>query len=162
MPVSLDYVRKTNDERFWAKVRLPTDEGCWPWLGGKTKDGYGSFWTGEWKGPRRPITTLAHRWAYERFVGEIPDGLCVLHHCDNPWCVYPRHLFVGTQADNVSDCARKGRRNQIRYRKLDAERHRQIRAMHATGEFTYAELGRRFGVTYQAIRYIVGRGGHSD
>jgi len=51
----------------------------------------------------------AHRWAYETFVGPIPDGLGVCHHCDTPSCVRPDHLFVGTQKDNVRDCISKGR-----------------------------------------------------
>ena len=130
-------------------------------MGARTRDGYGSFWTGEWRDLDKniPITELAHRWSYGRFIGEIPEGLYVCHHCDNPWCVYPNHLFVGTQADNVDDCVRKGRRTQHgRYIKLDAERHERIRSLYATGEYTYAALGREFGVTYQSIRWIVKQG----
>lgn len=103
--------------RFTAKYRADPATGCWLWTAGKNRDGYGSFWSGVYRHehPKRsPIMVLAHRWAYEQLVGEVPDGLCVLHACDTPACVNPDHLFVGTQGDNVRDCAAKGRRNQTR------------------------------------------------
>lgn len=89
---------------------------------------------------------------WREIEGEIPVGMYVLHTCDNPSCVRPTHLFLGAQADNVADCAKKGRRNQTRYKKLDAEQRAEIKSLYATGEYSLAELGRRFGVTYQAIR----------
>lgn len=103
---------RTTYERFEAKIERTPD--CWEWVGGRNKDGYGSFWNGEHRDSGTPIMVLAHRWAYESFIGPIPDGLYVLHHCDNPGCVNPNHLFTGTQADNVRDCEQKGRRNQAR------------------------------------------------
>lgn len=156
MPLAPDFVRKTDDERFWAKVRLPTEEGCWPWMGGRTKDGYGSFWTGEWRDPEHqsPLTELAHRWAYRRFVGEVPKGLCVLHTCDNTWCVYPQHFFTGTQADNVADCIQKGRRNQTRVRKLTPEQREEIRDWYRMGRHSQKAIGAMYGVTQATISYI--------
>ena len=87
-------------ERFWSKVKKT--EGCWLWMGARDPDGYGSFRVGS-RG------THAHRIAYALKVGHIPPGLSVLHRCDNPPCVRPDHLFLGTQLDNVNDMAKKGR-----------------------------------------------------
>lgn len=92
--------------RFWTKV-LPVESGCWEWQAGRNEHGYGLFAT------RRSGRSRAHRVAYERFVGPIPEGLHVLHTCDNPPCVNPAHLFLGTVKDNSKDMMRKGRnRNQ--------------------------------------------------
>lgn len=135
-------------ERFWPKVIYTYS--CWLWTGAKNRDGYGSFGYGG-----RAKTMLAHRFMYQEFVGEVPEGMCVLHRCDEPACVNPDHLWLGTQADNVADCAAKGRRNQSRDKKLDAAKRAEIRQMYATGLYTLAELGRRFGVTYQTIRWTV-------
>jgi len=83
-----------------------SQQGCWEWIGGKT-NGYGSF--------RLPdvcegAKILAHRASWVVFKGEaIPDGLFVCHHCDNPKCFNPDHLFLGTQFDNIQDCKEKGR-----------------------------------------------------
>lgn len=103
-------------ERFREKYEVGT-ANCWLWQGARNRDGYGSFWSGEYRfgdSSCGPIMVLAHRWSYEHHVGPIGDGLCVLHRCDTPGCVNPDHLFLGTQADNVRDCAEKGRRNQTR------------------------------------------------
>lgn len=88
--------------RFWTKV-LPVDSGCWEWQGHRLPKGYGHF---------RGLTAKnvkAHRFAYELLVGPIPDGLRVLHRCDNPPCVNPVHLFLGTDKDNSDDKIAKGR-----------------------------------------------------
>lgn len=137
-------------DRFWEKARIAGPDDCWEWTASKNRDGYGTFgWT-----PER--TVLAHRFAWMlvrdlTHVG-VPKGMCVLHICDNPSCVNPRHLSLGTQADNVADCAKKGRRNQVRFKKLSAEQREEIRTLYDTGEFSLAALGRRFGVTYQTVR----------
>ena len=109
-------MREPTLQRFWKKVAA-TESGCWEGTGGRNKDGYGSFWSGEYIGgapSRGPVMILAHRWSYENFVGPIPADLYVLHRCDNPSCVNHEHLFLGTQRDNVADCEAKGRRNQGR------------------------------------------------
>lgn len=102
--------RKTIEERFWAKVdkdgpvpeHMPHLGACWVWTASKLNSGYGQFGIG---GKLR----YAHRLSWEMERGEIPDNLCVLHSCDNPPCVRPEHLFLGTRRENSSDCQRKGR-----------------------------------------------------
>ncbi len=95
---------KPLEERFWAKVRK--SDGCWEWTGAANRQGYGRIALGRASGPRR-----AHRIAWELTHGPVPDGLWVLHHCDNPPCVRPDHLWLGTRADNARDCRLKGRMN---------------------------------------------------
>jgi hypothetical protein len=88
-------------DRFWAKVQK--GDGCWEWSAGRLPVGYGRFRVS----PEREA--LAHRYSYELNVGPVPDGLCVLHRCDNPSCVRPDHLFVGTHKDNTQDMFGKDR-----------------------------------------------------
>src|SRR5229473_531412 len=90
-------------ERFWSKVRK--SDGCWEWIAGKHRFGYGIIRDGG-RGSRM---RTAHRISWEFHNGSIPAGLWVLHRCDNPQCINPDHLFLGTQFDNMTDAARKGR-----------------------------------------------------
>lgn len=94
----------TFEQRFWSKARKT--DGCWVWLAGKDKDGYGNFSVGQ-RATARPVR--AHRVAWELTHGSIPDGLFVLHECDNPPCVRPDHLFLGTNQNNMDDMVAKGR-----------------------------------------------------
>lgn len=89
-------------ERLLAKIRVHESSGCWEWAGHRNNKGYGIAWDGK-------AMTGAHRVSYRVFVGEIPDGLFVLHRCDNPPCCNPEHLFLGTHLDNMKDMRNKGR-----------------------------------------------------
>lgn len=126
------YVRIPPVERFMAKVSKQTG-GCWLWAACLNNKGYGEFaLDGVTRG-------LAHRASYVLFRGEIASGLCVLHRCDTPACVNPDHLFLGTQAENVADMARKGRTRSS----LTLEQIREIRA--SRGEKA-RDVAARFGL----------------
>jgi hypothetical protein len=91
-------------DRFWSKVQKT--ETCWLWTASKRHKGYGAFCY-ERNGIK--VQGRAHRFSWELHFGEIPEGLFVLHRCDNPACVRPDHLFLGTNQDNVDDMMAKGR-----------------------------------------------------
>ena len=96
-------MKKFFADRFWYRVRITP--GCWEWIGGKDSKGYGNYSGGP--GGR------AHIVAYANLVGHVPIGMCVCHHCDNPACVNPDHLFLGTKNDNNKDRHAKGRTSRM-------------------------------------------------
>lgn len=98
-------------QNWWSKVNAGDPEACWEWTAGTDRDGYGKFAIG--LGGHEQIHTRAHRFAYESFVGPIPDGYVVMHTCDNPPCVNPAHLRIGTPLDNNDDKVAKGRHARV-------------------------------------------------
>ncbi len=145
-------------ERFVSKVER--GDGCWIWRGAHVSDGYGHFRVG----PARVVR--AHRFAYELWVGEIPEGLMVIHSCDVRDCVNPEHLRVGTNQDNMDDRNSRGRTQHHgrggnfwptnRHSKLTPDLVRQLRADAATG-VSFRELGRRYGLDHKSAASIVRR-----
>lgn len=93
---------KNRDWHFILDKFILTDSGCWEWIGTIYSNGYGKFeyQKSQWR---------AHRLAYYFSYGQIPSGLFVCHKCDNPICINPTHLFVGTHQDNMDDAVEKGR-----------------------------------------------------
>lgn len=140
---------ETFQERF--EVKFEKGSGCWNWKASKDRGGYGQF--------RIAVKMQrAHRVAYQLYVGEIPDGLCCLHRCDNRLCVRPDHLFLGTQADNVHDCENKSRgihpTGEKHYcAKLTEEQVKTIRARWLDGA-RGVDLAIEFGVSQPTISMI--------
>lgn len=154
-------------ERFWSKVDKSGE--CWMWTGGKDRKGYGKFSMGsQFKadGSRRNSMVSAHRFSYELVHGPIPahdsfHGLCVLHSCDNPGCVKPDHLSLGTNKDNVHDMDRKGRRISKNARGeahhgaiLNELQVREIVAAHRERGISQAQLSKDYGVSTSTINHI--------
>lgn len=94
---------KSIEERFWSKVVTNPGE-CWEWAGSKHRHGHGQIYIGA-----GTPAQYAHRVSWEIHKGPIPKGVVVRHSCDNPGCVNPDHLELGTQADNVRDMVERGR-----------------------------------------------------
>lgn len=146
------YSNKTLEERFWEKVDIRGEDDCWEWQGSRHWQwDYGNFKVGD-------KVVAAHRMAWFIFnEKEIPEGLVVCHKCDNPPCCNPKHLFLGTVADNNMDKKLKGRQDERGEKngraKISEKDVVDIRAAHKSGE-TYASLGRRYNLDPVSISYI--------
>ena len=144
----------TLQERFEAKYVAGAVDECWEWTACLHSYGYGQI-----AGPRNK-TLYAHRFSWEIYRGPIPEGMCVCHHCDNPSCVNPNHLFVGTNADNMRDRDAKGRivrsigKDNGNATILDSEVP-EIRMAYAAGGVSQRQLAAQYGVTHPCIGEIV-------
>jgi hypothetical protein len=139
------------EERFWEKVRR--GDGCWEWAAQRQNHGYGRF------AVSRCNMHLAHRVAWELASGPIPESLCVLHRCDNPCCVRPDHLFLGTKKANTRDMLRKGREargERHGVSKLTAGKVLEACRLREEG-MTYAAIGARLGVNRTAVYKVIKR-----
>lgn len=143
-------------------LRIPI-AGCWIFTGALNESGYGVIG----RGGRGTGTTRAHRIVYENLVGPIPAGLFVCHRCDQPACCNPHHLFLGTNAENMADCKRKGRDSKPPRNlhvvgevhpghKLTAEQVIEMRGLREAG-WTLQELADRYGVHSVSVYKITKR-----
>lgn len=141
------------EARFWRKVDKTGD--CWEWTGNKKPVGYGAIQEGG-KGSK---SLLAHRVSYQIHKGEIPDGMVVMHSCDNRGCVNPDHLSIGTYSENTLDAIQKGRfpcnlpepKSGATHRlAISIEKAKAIKG----AEGTQTELSRAFAVDRTVVRAI--------
>jgi hypothetical protein len=150
---------EVNVQRFWEKVDVRGEDDCWEWKGARCQQGYGKFRVGR-------NTPNASRVAYAVVHGEIGD-LFVCHHCDNPPCCNPRHLFAGTAGDNHRDKVRKGRAPKFggayvfgedvgtsKVTRADVE---EMRRLYDAGDMNQRQLGERYGLNQAHVSRIVRR-----
>ncbi len=145
-------------ERFWRNVKKTNDpNGCWVWTGTKFGGGYGQF---SWIIRKKRRFASTHRVAFEITFGEIPERLVVCHTCDNPSCVNPYHLFLGTPKDNTNDMIQKGRAIHQSHEengrsKLTEVQVEEIRRRYIPRIVTTRMLAKEFGVTSSVISDVV-------
>lgn len=152
---------------WWLSDNIDFSGECWIWTGAVTKKGYGIIDLKHYEVPQSAV--LVHRLIYSICVGPLADDRCVCHHCDNPPCVRPDHLFAGTNADNVADKVAKGRQargqsiltNHAHLRgevigtaRLTAEIVMDIRHSHASGE-GQGEIAKRLKISNTQVSSIV-------
>ena len=154
----------TFEERFWSRVSKVDGDGCWEWTACRFTKGYGKVFLPN----SGRFLEGAHRVAWTLTSGPIPNGLWVLHKCDNRACCRPDHLFLGTSADNIADMIAKGRSRLDSFnnlprpsRKFTNEQASVIRQRVASGEAMRA-LARELGVDRSTIRSLVRRLNYRD
>lgn len=135
---------RTLKDRFEEKFIPVTESGCWLWTASCHERGYGLFHTG--RGIRKGKMEFAHRVSYELYKGVRPsDNESVCHSCDNPYCVNPNHLFIGSHKDNMSDMRRKGRMVSSKQRISEAQQELAIQ-LRRDG-FTNSEIAKILNIS---------------
>src|SRR5690625_5211179 len=150
--VSITRTGMAEVDRFWDQVDRRSDGECWPWLGSVDQGGYGVFSV-------RRQATRAHRYAVVLAGRALLASEVVMHSCDNPPCVNPAHLHIGTQADNIADKMAKGRHRalvgvQSHRAKLSDADVRKIRELCERGEISQARIGEMYGIGQDQVSRI--------
>ena len=142
-------ITEKDKARFLEKVDVKGKYDCWEWKAFKFK-GYGRFYLNG--------KHYAHRASWNLYNGQIPKGMCVLHHCDNPGCVNPEHLFLGTQLDNIKDMIKKGRFVSGELSggsKLSTNQVIEIRNKYVPRKYTLSMLSNEYKVSTRCIWEIL-------
>lgn len=143
------------NERFWSKVEIGENDECWEWSAAQHEFGYGAFRVGS-KAKKTACNAKSHRIAWMLFNGPIPKNRHVLHHCDNPPCCNPSHLFLGNDLVNQIDRTRKGRGNTGSNHPmaiLNEEQVSKIKSRLFTNE-VQQRIAEEFGISPQALSSI--------
>jgi len=144
--------RESIEDYFWKRVELSKNSDCWMWTGAFSNETGKSYGMINYKWKRM----LANRFSYEYFNGEISKGLFVCHKCDNPPCVNPNHLFLGTPIDNIMDAVKKKRHShgeRVNTCKLTERQVYEIMLL-IKGGFTFNKIGKIYGVQPTTIGWI--------
>lgn len=133
-------------EAFARKTDKRGHDECWPWLANKNKSGHGRFRSGG-------RLVMAHRQSWEFFFGNIPEGKMVLHKCDDPGCVNPYHLYLGSNSDNMKDSVRAGTHNGPQRRSLNEEQLKEAQRLLSFGRSQYS-VARILSVSRSTIENV--------
>lgn len=139
------------EERFWSRIIKGGTDDCWNWTASCNSEGYGNMWIdGKNVG--------MHRYSYKLANGPIPDGLWVLHRCDNRLCCNPAHLFLGTSQDNVDDMCAKGRDRQLHGEQCNLSRLKKQQVLAIRRDcrdgMTYMKIATKYGIHVSTARRI--------
>ena len=138
-------------KRFWRRWKEFPFHECWEWVGARDKRGYGNF------SASRKRWVIAPRYSWFLTHGTIPDGLCVLHRCDNPGCVRPDHLFLGTHKDNSADMIAKNRQKRpqkAKNWKLNYEKAELFRRLYTDGT-SIMDIAKKFGLSRGGVAKVI-------
>lgn len=137
---------KNTKESVWKKIDIKNNNECWNWIGCLNHDGYGEIKINYKK-------YLVHRVVYELIYDSIPDGLLVLHKCNNPSCCNSNHLYIGTHEDNMKQMTKDLRQAY----KLSPKNILEIRNLYSTGNYSQRKLGDMFNVDHSTIGDVISK-----
>jgi len=143
-PLRMAPPKRPLEQRFWEKVEK--GDGCWIWTGSRSPKGYGQLWS-------EGTFLRSHRVSWLVHFGPIPEGMWVLHHCDNPPCVRPDHLYLGTAQQNSADRERRKRHAHKVHRSLTWQQAEEIRDARRRG-VRLKPLAAKYGVSEVTIHNI--------
>jgi hypothetical protein len=153
-PASAKYKHSNTLEEYWEqRVKKSPDNSCWKFATKGDKDGYPQIQGS--KVCKKANVARAHQLSYLLFRGPIPDGMFVCHKCDNPWCVNPEHLFLGSPNDNVQDMMIKGRyKHPTLTHQIGKLSKKQKREIINSRDMTALQLAKKYNISWSRVYQI--------